>query len=258
MANITNIAQEGGHWYKPDGTPCYTIIGKNGEERPTTLRDAKKLRLLPSFSTIMKFFPKPALDAWKVKQGIMAALTIPHLKDETDDDFIVRILEDSKQQALKAKEKGQEIHGDIEKFLQGKEFGNQDYVLPVIQELKKCIPDVDFNDFEVEKSFGCSAGYGGKVDLYSKKHRFVCDFKTKEFDDSVEKLAWDEHIIQLHAYAYGLFGGRPINVQGIKLINIFVSTKVKGLVKVIEHKWDDYYLEVFLRLLGFWKVLKKY
>ena len=249
------IAQESGHWYCPDGTPCYTIKGKNGEDRPTTLRDAKKLGLLPSYSEIMKIYPKPALDAWKVRQGIMAALTIPHLKDETDNDFIVRILEDSKQQAFKAREKGQEIHGDIEKFLQGKEFGNQDYVLPVIQELKKCIPGVDFNDFEVEKSFAYSAGYGGKVDLCSKRHRFICDFKTKEFDESVEKLTWDEHIIQLHAYACGIFEG---SVTGVKLINIFVSTNNKGLVRAVEHEWNDYYLDVFLTLLAFWKVLKKY
>lgn len=252
-----NIASESHHWYYPDGRPAYTIIGKNGKERPTTLRDAKKLGLLPSYSVIMKLYPKPALDNWKVKQGIMSALTIPHLKGEKDEDFITRILNDSKQQALKAREKGKEIHGDIEKFLQNKEFGNQDYILPVIQELKKCIPDVDFNDFEVEKSFGCCAGYGGKVDLHSIKHNFVCDFKTKEFDESVERLAWDEQIIQLHAYAHGLFG-RHLIKDCVRLINIFVSTNNKGLIRMVEHKWDDYYLNVFLKLLEFWKVLKKF
>lgn len=252
-----NIVSESQHWYYPDGRPAYTITGKNGEERPTTLRDAKKLGLLPSYSEIMKMYPKPALENWKVKQGIMAALTIPHLKEEKDEDFITRILNDSKQQGLKAREKGQEIHGDIERFLQGKTFCNQDYVLPVIQELKKCIPDVDFKDFAVEKSFACAVGYGGKVDLHCRKHdiAFVCDFKTKEFDESVERLAWDEHKIQLHAYAYGLFQGQN---EGVRLINIFVSTNNKGLVRVIEHKWDDYYLNVFLKLLEFWRVLKNF
>jgi hypothetical protein len=37
------MASEAGHWYDKGGNPAYTTIGKNGVERPTTLRDAKKL-----------------------------------------------------------------------------------------------------------------------------------------------------------------------------------------------------------------------
>ncbi len=44
---VKEKAQENGHWYTKDGTPAYTTIGKTGE-RATTLRDARKLGLLPS------------------------------------------------------------------------------------------------------------------------------------------------------------------------------------------------------------------
>ena len=36
---------ESGHWYTKEGEPMYTIVGANGVERNTTLRDAKSLEL---------------------------------------------------------------------------------------------------------------------------------------------------------------------------------------------------------------------
>jgi len=33
---------EGGHWYDAQGEARHTIVGKNGKERKTTLRDARK------------------------------------------------------------------------------------------------------------------------------------------------------------------------------------------------------------------------
>ena len=38
---------ESGHWYTQEGDPMYTVIGANGKERNTTLRDAKKDNLVP-------------------------------------------------------------------------------------------------------------------------------------------------------------------------------------------------------------------
>ena len=42
-----------------DGTPAYTIVGKNGKERPTTLRDARQHGLLPSVSGIIRSPQRP-------------------------------------------------------------------------------------------------------------------------------------------------------------------------------------------------------
>ena len=41
--NYNKFTSESGHWYDQDGEPMYTIIGANGRERNTTLRDAKTL-----------------------------------------------------------------------------------------------------------------------------------------------------------------------------------------------------------------------
>ena len=39
---MSNYKSEAGHWYDHEGKPMYTIVGVNGKERNTTLRDAKK------------------------------------------------------------------------------------------------------------------------------------------------------------------------------------------------------------------------
>jgi len=51
-----------GHWYRrSDGSPQYTIVGKNGKERDTTLRDAREHNLVPSVTTIMRIAAAPGL-----------------------------------------------------------------------------------------------------------------------------------------------------------------------------------------------------
>ena len=48
-------AAESVHWYRGDnGQPQYTVKAKDGSDRPTTLRDARKLNLVPSVTTVMK------------------------------------------------------------------------------------------------------------------------------------------------------------------------------------------------------------
>ena len=39
----SKFKSESGHWYTQEGEPMYTIIGANGKERNTTVRDAKKI-----------------------------------------------------------------------------------------------------------------------------------------------------------------------------------------------------------------------
>ena len=73
----TPRAAESTHWYTRDGIPRYTIIGANGKERNTTLRDARKEGLIPSVTTILKVASNPVLNQWIQKQVLMAALTLP-------------------------------------------------------------------------------------------------------------------------------------------------------------------------------------
>ena len=62
LDSYNKFTSESGHWYTQEGEPMYTIIGANGKERNTTLRDAKKENLVPSVTTILGMIAKPSLE----------------------------------------------------------------------------------------------------------------------------------------------------------------------------------------------------
>ncbi len=106
-----------------------------------------------------------------------------------------------------------------------------------------------------EDSFSCLDGYGGKIDLYSKSGIFV-DFKTKELkaDDIAEKLVYDEHGMQLSAYANGKGFMNP------ERVSVFIDRT--DPTKVLAHKWDSAshgkHIGMFCALLNYWQLLKGY
>ena len=108
---------ESGHWYTKEGTPAYTTIGKTGE-RPTTLRDARKLGLLPSVTTIIGQLSKAGLNTWLQQQVLLAALTLPRLPDEPEADWLARVMQDSKAQGRDAADRGTAIHAVIQSYFE--------------------------------------------------------------------------------------------------------------------------------------------
>lgn len=129
-------AAESTHWYAPDGSPAYTVRGKNGKERNTTLRDARELGLVPSVTTIIKCAAAPGLEAWKQQQVLHAALTLPRIEGEPEKDYLERIMRDSQEQARKAAERGTEIHAAIQEYFSDKPYVSvSPHVLAVVEEL---------------------------------------------------------------------------------------------------------------------------
>ena len=82
------FSPDSAHWYQRDGVACHTVPSLKGEPRPTTLRDARKLGLLPSVTNILGVIAKPELTAWLQEQAVMAALTLPRIAGETEDAFL--------------------------------------------------------------------------------------------------------------------------------------------------------------------------
>lgn len=242
------------HWYERDGTPRYTITGKNGKERDTTLRDARQLELVPSVTTILDVLNKAALVEWKVKQGILAALTLPRASDETDEVFLARVLDDSKQQAIQAAEEGNRIHDAIESSFKGQQVPELYlmHVASVRAKLQDAFPDV--TDWVAEAAFASPHGYGGKVDLHSPKHGIVVDHKSKDMaPGDIKRLAYDQDW-QLSAYHKGL------NLKPNVCANIFVSRTHPGYVEI--HVWKAEEIakawNVFECALATWKCIKGY
>ena len=225
---------ESNHWYAKDGAPMYTVTAKNGEQRATTLRDAKKMGLLPSVTTIMKAAASPGLEAWKMNQMMLAALTLPRGEGEGEESFIKRIQADSKEHARKAAERGTQVHTAIEQFFDGHINADD---LPYLEPVYKAVNDTFGNlVWAVEKSFATESGFAGKVDIHSRDGEgVVADFKTKEFtSETLEKVAgFDENVMQLAAYRYGL------NLPKARCANIFVSVTEPGLVVVKEWTQEE-------------------
>lgn len=231
---IVERPSESNHWYTKDGSPAYSVKGKDGQPRSTTLRDARKLGLLPSVTTIMKVAASPGLEVWKMNQMMLAALTLPRGEGENEESFIKRVQADSKEHARKAAERGTQVHTAIEQFFDGQINAND---LPYLEPVYKAVNDTFGNlMWAVEKSFAAESGFAGKVDLHSRDgDGVVADFKTKEFtSDTLEKVVgFDENVMQLAAYRSGL------KLPNARCANIFVSVTEPGLVVVKEWNQEE-------------------
>ena len=243
-------ASESSHWYDKDGAPQYTVVGKNGQNRATTLRDARVKNLVPSVTTIIGSANKPFLQYWLQEQVLLAALTLPKKPNESDSDYCKRIIEDSKQQSRSAADAGTDIHAAIESHYAGQPTGKHiEHVSAVANALQT---HFGTSQWVAERSFAHELGFGGKVDLHATN--LVVDIKSKEFTDPTTVSGFDEHLMQLAAYRVGL--GMPEAECG----NIFVSRNVPGLVAVV--KWTQEDLSrgwnMFYHLLQFWQTKNKY
>jgi hypothetical protein len=236
---------ESGHWYAKDGSPAYTIEGKTGL-RNTTLRDARKHNLVPSVTTILNQIAKPGLDTWKQTQVLLAALTLPRGDNESEQDWLQRVMSDSKATGRDAANRGTQIHGVLESYFEGNLLPEWPaYVHNTNNALVDAFGNCNWNS---EKSFAHELGFGGKVDLSSQN--LVVDFKTKETDlDKVEP--YFEHEMQLAAYCVGL----GYDLKDCRAAIVFVNG-ITGDVKLCEiesenlqNAWD-----CFKHLLLFYKI----
>jgi hypothetical protein len=241
---VKEKVQENGHWYTKDGSPAYTTIGKTGE-RPTTLRDARKLGLLPSVTTINGQLSKAGLNSWLQQQVLLAALTLPRSEGESEQEWLARVMQDSKATGREAAERGTAIHAVIEEYFEQKYMPNKPSYLDAID--KTLIDAFGSQLWLTEKSFGHPLGFGGKCDLMSTSG-FVVDFKTKETDlDKVD--VYFEHEMQLAAYREGL--GVPTARCAIVFVN--GTTNQVKLIEIEEDKLKNGW-ECFQHLLRVYQI----
>jgi len=247
------IVAESGHWYTTAGEPAYQIEGKTGL-RNTTLRDAKKLNLLPSVTTVLNCAAKPGLDIWKQQQVLLAALTLPRGEGESDESYCDRVMTDSKAQGKEAMNRGTHMHGILESFFEGVLLESvptycrsAENALTAHFGAKKWISEKAFANVKF--------GYGGKVDLYSRSDDLinfpgaVIDFKTTEKDlDDVAPFF--EHFMQLAAYREGL--GMPDASCAV----IYVNNEEARLFEISQENLTMAW-ECFCHLLHFYRIKSK-
>jgi hypothetical protein len=246
-------ASESGHWYDKNGNPAYTVKSAKGEDRPTTLRDARKLNLYPSVTTILKVAANEGLNRWIKSNLLMAAATLPKLEGESADEWIKRVEEDAKQQSQNAAALGTSIHASLEKAYEGKEYQEEHRVF-VTATMEAVKDHFGSQAWSCERSFSHELGFGGKIDLSSPE--VVIDFKTSAFDETKKdsEFGYDEHLMQLSAYSHGLY------LSHARCANVYVSTTVPGLVKIKEWTQEEVEkgLDMFIHLMKYWQIKNKY
>lgn len=244
------FTSESGHWYTQEGEPMYTIIGVNGKERNTNLRDAKLLNLVPSVTTVMDLIAKPSLENWKINQALNSAISLEQEEGEPNGSFIYRCKQEAKKPGMEAADLGTKIHAMIERGFLGQST-NKPY-----KAVRKYLDEHYPNETWIaEDSFCADQGYGGMIDLYSESGIFV-DFKTKDKlqDKKIKQLIYDSHGMQLSAYAQGCGFDNP------ERVSIFVDRKHTDVI--VGHIWDKEshtkHLAMFNSMLTYWKFSKNY
>jgi len=245
---VKENTSESGHWYLPDGSPAYRIIGKNGKERNSTVKDAREHGLLPSVTTIIGCASKgEGLQRWLQEQAILAALTLPRLEGESEEDWLSRVVADSKETAKQAAERGTQIHGVIEAFYEGIYIPE---LPPYVRAVESAINEHFGSQLWIsEKSFAYG-GFGGKCDLVAKSG-FVVDFKTTEKD--LDKLDYFfDHQMQLSAYRQGF------EMPKARCAIVYVNA-LQNKAKLVEIPEDDLRIgwDCFTHLLAFYRAKNK-
>ena len=108
------------HFYTTDGKSMFEVENKSkpGTFRPTTITDARKLKLIPSVTTILQYRARPDLDQWKMRQCIDSAFKTEQLQDELYEDWRDRVIEVAFTESSKSADTGTLIHAYIERLIQ--------------------------------------------------------------------------------------------------------------------------------------------
>ena len=198
-----------------------------------TIRDALKMDLYPSVTTILRCLNKPGINDYIVQQAIMGALTMPRTGEESDIQLMRRIIADGKQAAEDAARVGTDFHALINQYIMTG-IVNIEMIDP---QYLKCLEAL-YNFFMENKLVGQSEiqfanhrlGYGGCVDFAGilNDELVVIDFKTQAVKKALKSglpafKTYPEHAYQLAAYRNALVEQCP-EYEKAKCINIMIST----------------------------------
>lgn len=248
------------HFYGRDGSSQHTIIGKNGKERTTSIKDARELGFVPSVTTVMDIMSKPALAIWIQNQITEAAWNDSQANYFDQKAYRAGLILQSKQIGEKAAKRGNEIHDAMENYFKNPDSETNvvrelDYIEPAIRIIHETFPDYTWH---AEDSFCHVSGFGGRVDLWgvdTNKNYVIIDFKTKDKTDLKDMVQYDEHRIQLAAYQKGLL--LPDNTKRFNLF-ISVNEQTPGLCKLVECTEFERYWNWFEALHRVWCIKNNY
>ena len=257
------------HWYLPDRSPFHEVERADGKGlRSVTLRDARKVGAYPSVTNVLAVLAKPALDAWKQEQAILAALTLPRLDGESEDDFARRVVADMSAQVTKAADLGTAIHAACEVYAQSA-------ALPESRDVRALFEPVrEWFDMEVERIACVEAivahhefAFAGTVDLVAKLRSTgdwaVIDFKTQRVKADAKGVPkpnfYETWPMQLEAYRQAILHS-GVGKQPKDIVSVVINSQSPMPVtpKVWPREEHAGYWNAFINARNLWVWMKGY
>jgi hypothetical protein len=259
MAVLSKFKVPSGHWYRPDGTPVHKLPTSDGRgERPTTVRDAKRLGLYPSVTSILSILAKPGLERWKLDQVALACLRSPKTIEESEDYWCNRVRSAAFEQVEMAADLGTMIHGALELAMASQPYADdlRPYVEPVMAWKQQT--GIEIIDREI-RLVNKAEGFAGTSDVlfrYGQQGIGILDYKTRKTVPGQPVAAYDNQAMQLAAYAATYWG--PENIDRVLAANVFISTTEPGRMEVVKHADLVRDWQAFRMVAALWRYQKGY
>lgn len=252
------MSSDSGHWYAKDGTPHHTITGKNGTERRTTLRDARKYGWLPSVSAIIGVLEKPQLTRWKMEQ---VARRCHKMQPDVwpEEDFVSEAIRQVNEEVSESADFGSSFHKSVENYFAGKPFDQQ--FAGQIETIAAYMSA--YTHSWSEKCLVSPLGYAGTADWKGEcsldETILYADFKTRRTKKDEPIKRYDTNCMQLSAYAAADSIHNSIEPR-VTAVNIIVSSTEPGRIEF--QRWTHAELveayQAFKGALAVWKYTNNY
>lgn len=266
------------HFYDKDGKPCHYQPKKDGSDlRPTTIADARKLKLYPSVSTILACLHKEQLEQKKMEKVILQARDMLRAEGgliswrtaQVDDAFVNEVKEAAFADWGEAQDLGSRIHAAIELYMGPTGLVPTDEMAPYVYGAVKKLEEIGFKKKEAEVTVvSHQHGYAGTTDLtgYVEGAFAIADFKSTKTKPGKKVDGWPAQAMQLAAYfdAYwGLSSEKPQMVEKMDTdcaYNVYISTTEPGRVEVIKRDADELReaFDAFLNVCEYYFWINKY
>lgn len=259
MAVLSKNKFSGGHWYQKDGSPMHRLPTADGSgERATTIRDARRLGLYPSVTSILGVLAKPGLETWKLNQVALATLRTPKTESESAEYWCNRVRDVAFEQVEQAADLGTMIHGALERAMDGQPYDQElaVYVEPVLAWRETTGIEIVEREIPLVNKVHGFAGTSDVFFRYGKNGIGILDYKTRKTKPGEKVTAYDNQAQQLAAYAATYWGEDRIG--DVLAANVFISTIEPGRMEVVKHTDLAKDWEAFKLIAALWRYQKGY
>lgn len=244
-------------WYCPEKKePVEMVPSAKGDKMvKTTIRQARKMGLLPSVTSILKVLSSYSLQNWIIENTIKTCIEYPFERsgsDEEVDSYINMIQAKANEYSNKTSEIGKDIHASVEKFFEDRMEPDDPVNAKIVSAIREWAEGFG-GEIVIENGFASvEAGYAGTPDIliHAQDMDVIGDLKTTSLEKF--KAPYDKWMLQLGAYR-----GLTERSENLKLVQI-VADRDSGEVLIIEHEDPLKWHQAFMSLFQIWCTLNNY